>query len=339
MRLSRSHPGRRPRVAVTIGDPAGVGPEIALRLAAMPRLPAIPLLVGDADVLRQCAAALRLACPATVLPARRVLAEGVPEELKRAAIVDCGTFEGAVVPGRVDARCGAAAYAYLMTAIRGARSGVFDALVTAPLNKAALHAAGVHEAGHAEILARATRSRHTAMMLWSESLACAFVTCHMAMRDVAAALTIEREVRTTGLLHAALTRILGRPPRLAMLALNTHAGEAGAFGREEIEILEPALARCRRRGWNVAGPLVPDAAFLKHMRSRYDGLICQYHDQGHIPFKMLCFDEGVNVTLGLPLVRTSVDHGTAFDIAWQGQARPASLRAAFNLAVRLLATR
>lgn len=337
MRRSRSQSTRRPRVAVTIGDPAGVGPEIALRLAATPRLPGVPLLVGDAAVLRQCAAALRLPLPALVLSAHRVLAEGLPADLNRAAIVDCGAFDGMVVPGRVDARCGAAAYAYLMTAIRGAQKGVFDALATAPLNKAALHAAGVREAGHAEILAHATRSRHTAMMLWSESLSCVFVTCHMAMRDVAGALTIEREVWTTGLLHAALTRVLGRPPRLAMLALNTHAGEAGAFGREEIKVLEPALTRCRRRGWEVAGPLVPDAAFLPHLRARYDGLICQYHDQGHIPFKMLAFDEGVNVTLGLPLVRTSVDHGTAFDIAWQGHARPDSLRAAFTLAVRLLA--
>ena len=330
---------RRPRVAVTIGDPAGVGPEIALRLAARRRLSGVPILVGDAAVLHACGARLGLRVPGTTFAAVDVLECGLPADLAGPAVVDCGAFEGRVVPGRVSARCGRAAYAYLATAIRGTQRGVFDAIATAPLNKAALHAAGIREAGHAEILARACGVPRVAMMLYSEALACVFVTCHVALAQVARHLTPERIVWATGLLHAALARLRSRPPRLGMLALNPHAGEAGAFGREEITTIAPAIAACRRRGWQVEGPLSPDAAFLPHVRVRFDGYVCQYHDQGHIPFKLLAFDEGVNVTLGLPLVRTSVDHGTAFDIAWQGQARDTSLAAALALAVRLAGSR
>jgi 4-hydroxythreonine-4-phosphate dehydrogenase len=198
-----------------------------------------------------------------------------------------------------------------------------------------MNRAGIPEVGHTEILAKATLSPNFALMLYSERIACSFVTCHQSLASVPGSLSSQRVVDVAQLTHEALLRIRGKAPRLGLLGLNPHAGEEGLFGREEIEILAPAVDEARRSGIFLSDPLPPDTAFMPGALEKFDGFVCLYHDQGGIPFKMLAFEEGVNITLGLPILRTSVDHGTAFDIAWNGKASAASLLSAIELAVRL----
>ncbi len=310
------------RIALTMGDPAGVGPELCVKVCSHPEVAALcdVVVVGNARVLS--AAAVLAGVP---VPSRILESAVVREDFPR---------------GRVDAECGRAAYDALMSAIGMCQSGEADAVVTAPLNKAALHAAGVPEPGHTEILARATGSPRHALMLYSEKLACVFVTCHQSLASVPGNLSVSRVTEVVELAHAALKKLRGCAPRLALLALNPHAGEEGLFGDEERLHLIPAVRIARARGFNLSDPLPPDTAFVPEALTRYDAHVCMYHDQGAIPFKALAFDEGVNVTLGLPIVRTSVDHGTAFDIAWKpgSPARADSLLAAIRLAVRLSAS-
>jgi 4-hydroxythreonine-4-phosphate dehydrogenase len=240
-----------------------------------------------------------------------------------------------VVPGQVQAACGGAAAAWIDAAIAGCRTGRWAAMVTCPIHKQALHAAGVPFPGHTELLAdRCGVAGGEAMMLYSETLAVALVTVHQSLLSVPASLQPARIARIGNQFAEALARLRGKRPRLAVLGFNPHAGECGMFGDEERAII-PAIAELLQLGWDVDGPLPPDTAFTAARRARYDGWLCMYHDQGLIPFKALAFDEGVNVTLGLPIVRTSVDHGTAFDIAWQGTATHASLVSAIALAARL----
>ncbi len=332
-----SESSSRPLMALTMGDPAGVGPELCLQAAADPEVTSIVrlLIVGDRTVLEQAGRRLDLPLPRDWLSADQALDPKTPNALPAVAGVDCGVIAGEVLPGRLSADCGRAAYRYLEVAIAGAMEGRFAAVVTAPLNKAALHLAGIHEDGHTGILRKKTGAPDAAMMLYSPRLVVAFATCHQSLRSVPESLTADRICRTAFLLREALLAIREREPRLAVTGLNPHAGEGGIFGREEIEVVAPAVERCRDRGWNVDGPLPPDAAFMTHNRERYDGYVALYHDQGHIPFKMISLHDGVNVTLGLPIVRTSVDHGTAFDIAWQGTAQATSLVCAIKLAAQL----
>jgi len=228
------------------------------------------------------------------------------------------------------------AYRSLMHGVEMAMSGAVEAIVTAPLNKAALNLAGIHENGHTEILAKATNSPSYALMLTSKRLTCAFVTCHQSLASVPGSLNTGRVLEVIGLLDEALLSMRGKQPRIGLLALNPHAGEDGLFGREEIEVLMPAVEAARKSGFQISDPIPPDTAFLPEALPRYDGYVCLYHDQGGIPFKMLSFEDGVNTTLGLPIIRTSVDHGTAFDIAWQGIASHSSMVAAVELAVQLV---
>ena len=314
------------RLAVTMGDPAGVGPEVCLMLLqraeeAMPA--ARPVIYGDRDLLRRVAdvAGLPMA----------------PEDGIRR--IDSLPDAGAVVVGQVDAACGRAAYDYLTAAIDDALAGAVDAIVTAPINKEALRAAGIPHPGHTEILTALTKSSRSCMLQVSEELTAAFVTCHCGYAEVPHLLTRERLREVIDLTHEALTKINNRPAKLIALGLNPHAGEGGLFGnREEETVIVPELEGARARGIDISGPLPPDTAFLPHRRRRTDAFICMYHDQGHIPLKALAFESAVNVTLGLPIVRTSVDHGTAFDIAWQGRADPGSMLAAARLALQLSAT-
>jgi 4-hydroxythreonine-4-phosphate dehydrogenase len=312
------------RLAITLGDPAGIGPELCLHLLAHPE--AIPgceaVVVGDATILRRVARALGRALP------------------ENAALIDRACFSEAeaeaVVPGRVSAACGGAALDYIDFAIAGTLAGDFDALVTAPINKEALRAAGIDFPGHTEILAHRTDAARSCMMQYSDEITCTFVTCHCGYADVPDLLTHDRLLDVIELTHDALSRIKGRPPLLVACGLNPHAGEHGLFGaREEETRIIPALEAARARGIDIRGPVPPDTAFIPSARRTTDCVVCMYHDQGHIPLKALAFDRAVNVTLGLPIIRTSVDHGTAFDIAWQGKANPGSLIEAVNLAVRL----
>ena len=322
----------RPIVAVTMGDAAGVGPELCLRLLANKALHggAVPLVIGDSDVLIRVARELQLPFDAPQL-------DQAPDTLGAPAIFDPpGTLAGnAVVPGRNQAICGRAAMRYIEEAVKGCLAGRFAALVTAPISKAALHSAGCDFPGHTEMLADLTRCTHYAMLLYSTRIACAFVTCHQPLRTVADTLTVERIVEVAQLAAASLRAIRGKNPRLAVLGLNPHAGEDGLFGDEEIRVIAPAVTQLKALGFQVEGPMPPDTAFTPAALGRIDCHIAMYHDQGSIPFKALSFDTGVNVTMGLPIVRTSPDHGTAFDIAWKGVASPDSLCSAYSLAVKL----
>lgn len=308
------------KIAITIGDPAGVGPELALRACADPAVAALcePVVVGSRALLARVAQRLALPLPA------RIDEPPVP-----------GFDPAAVEPGRIAAANGAAAAAWIDAAIAGCRAGRYAAMTTCPIHKQALHLAGVPFPGHTEMLAdRCGVSGGEAMMLYSARIAVALVTVHQSLLSVPAALTPERIVRIGRQFAESLRRLRGRPPRLAVLGFNPHAGEGGLFGDEERAIV-PAVYELLQLGIDAEGPLPPDTAFTPAKRERYDGWLCMYHDQALIPFKALAFDEGVNVTLGLPIVRTSVDHGTAFDIAWQGSASHASLIEAVALAARL----
>lgn len=326
----------RPVLGITMGDPAGVGPELCLRALREPAVLAkcVPVLFGDAVVLDQLRQAgfSEPGCPVLSL------AEwDAAQPREQPVVVDCAAIAPeSVQPGKVSAACGRAAFTYIDHAIRAALAGRIVGVVTAPINKEALHLAGIEYPGHTEIFTVKTGAKRTCMMLWSEATAVSMVTVHVGYADVPKHLSIERILDVIELTAEALSCLLGRQPRLAVCGLNPHAGEHGLFGqREEERFIEPAISEARKRGINVEGPLPPDAAFTPGMRKRFDGYVTLYHDQGHIPFKMLAFETGVNITLGLPIIRTSVDHGTAFDIAWKGVADPRSLFAAIDVATRL----
>jgi 4-hydroxythreonine-4-phosphate dehydrogenase len=325
------------RIAITMGDPAGVGPELCLRLLANPAAHAgcVPLVFGDAGILNRVAQQCGLPAPNRVVALPHFLAQ--PSELTTPTVVDfAGLNEDTLIPGQVSAVAGAAAFAYVEAAIHAALARQVDALCTAPLHKEALAAAGVRFPGHTEILAHFTHSERACMMLTAPEITCSLVTGHVGYHEVPGLLTPARILDTIELTAAALQRLRGRPPQLVICGLNPHAGEHGLFGTQEEErLILPAVAQARAQGIAIVGPLPPDTAFLPGRRRQTDAFVCMYHDQGLIPLKALAFDEAVNVTLGLPIVRTSVDHGTAFDIAWQGVASPTSLFAAVQLAARL----
>jgi len=308
-----------PVIAVTMGDPAGIGPEVALKALGHRPLwrQCRPVLIGWHGLLARVAKQLRLRLPATIIDTG--LPSGRPER---------------ITPGRVSPAAGRAAAAAIEEAISGCQDGRYAAMVTAPINKRAIHAAGIPFPGHTEWLAARCGCAGETMMLYDPSLAVALVTCHQSLSSVPASLSVARIVATALALEGALWGLRGHRPRLAVLGFNPHAGEGGLFGDEDA-LAGAAVRRLRQRGLTVDGPLPPDTAFTPASRARYDGFVCMYHDQALIPFKALCFDQGVNVTLGLPLIRTSVDHGTAFDIAWQGVAEHRSMISAILLAARL----
>jgi 4-hydroxythreonine-4-phosphate dehydrogenase len=237
--------------------------------------------------------------------------------------------------GKVSAEAGRAAYEYVCAAIDDAMAGRIRAIVTAPLNKASMHAGGVDYPGHTEILAERSGTTEFAMMLANRELRVLLVTIHMALADVFAHIDVESELRAIRLADAACRKMGIAQPRIAVAGLNPHAGENGKFGREDIDIIAPAVDSARREGVDASGPWPGDTIFMRARRGDFDIVVAQYHDQGLIPVKYLGVEEGVNVTVGLPFVRTSVDHGTAFDIAWQGIADPASLLAAFDMALAM----
>jgi 4-hydroxythreonine-4-phosphate dehydrogenase len=251
-------------------------------------------------------------------------------------VVDCGGLDSeSVVCGEVQAECGAAAYEYIQRAIEAAQSAKTCAVVTGPIHKEALQLAGVPFHGHTEMLAALTDTSDYCMMMASEEINVCLVTTHAAISEVSGQITEDRILRVIELASAAVREKGGGEPHLTVCGLNPHAGEHGIFGDEEDIIIRPAVERARLDGYNVEGPLPSDTAFVPSCRDRTDAYIVMYHDQGLIPFKMLAFDSGVNVTLGLPIVRTSVDHGTAFDIAWQGMASPTSMIEAVKMAAAL----
>ena len=322
-----------------MGDPAGVGPELCVRALSSPEILDLcrPVVFGQLDVLKRVSAAI-----AVPLPADLELWDGASVNTTSSpAVVNCPAQAAeTIVPGRVSAACGAAGFTFIKTAIESALTGYIAGVATAPINKESLRLADVPFPGHTEIFTALTGSKRTCMMLRSDVLTVSMVTTHIGYAEVPRRIATQRIVDVIELTAQALATMNGRAARLAICGLNPHAGEHGLFGnREEEEFVEPAVVQARAKGIAIKGPLPPDTAFTTASRKKYDGVVCLYHDQGHIPFKMLAFDDGVNLTLGLPIVRTSVDHGTAFDIAWQGVANPTSFYKAIEYAVRLGAAR
>ena len=320
-----------PKIAVTMGDPAGVGPEVCLRLLqdeAIARL-CTPIVFGSAAVLEQAAVQCCVAKPGKVVAGL--------SEADSPCVLDIGASGlDDFTTGAVNAATGRAAFTYIEDAINAALSGQIAAVTTAPINKVALHAADIPFPGHTEIFAAKTHAPRYCMLQYSSEVRAVFVTTHVGYAEVPGLLTKAAILDTIELGAQAMRRIRGGAPRIVVLGLNPHAGENGLFGREEQGAIIPAIESARKLGLNVEGPVPPDTAFLPAKRRETDLFVCMYHDQGHIPLKALCFDEAVNTTLGLPIVRTSVDHGTALDIAGLGQANPSSLFEAVKLALKFL---
>ncbi|MFH0962923.1 MAG: 4-hydroxythreonine-4-phosphate dehydrogenase PdxA [Planctomycetota bacterium] len=326
-----------PVIALTMGDPAGIGPEIVAAVLAdpVPFPRARLLVVGSEPVFRR---AEQLRHYPQDLP--RVAGEdvaGCPAQLMFLHVEEPEIEARRIPRGGPDPLCGKAALAYLSCACDLVCAGAVQGLVTAPMSKEAVNLAGVDFSGHTEYLARRLAVSSFAMLQHSPELAVAFVTTHVPLREVLPRITADRILEVARLTDSFLSRLEAPRRRLAVCGLNPHAGEGGFMGTEEVKIIGPAVESARRAGIDIEGPFPPDTMFMESMRPRYDAAIAMYHDQGHIPFKMLAFDHGVNVTLGLPVVRTSPDHGTAFDIAWTGRASTTSLRAALELSARLLA--
>jgi 4-hydroxythreonine-4-phosphate dehydrogenase len=323
-----------PRIAITTGDPAGVGPEICLKILTDQRVldVCVPVLLGDRALLERVGKKLGLAVPSQVIGLKDSLTE-----LDRPTLIDFAQSSlSEIEPGRVAAPCGAAAFEYIEHSIRLALQGDVAAVVTAPINKEALHQAGIDYPGHTEIFFEKSGADRYCMMLTAEKITAALVTTHVGYDEVPKLLSIEKILETITLAADAMHRLRGKTPKLTVCGLNPHAGEHGLFGHgEEEKLIGPAIELARQQGIDIEGPLPPDTAFLPGRLTTTDAHICMYHDQGLIPLKMLAFDTAVNVTLGLPIVRTSPDHGTAMDIAMTGKANPESLVQAVLTAVRL----
>ncbi len=286
----------KPRIALTVGDPAGIGPEIAGKAAA------------DRRVLDVCEPVIY----------------GPPPEAR-------------FPPGELSAAAGRAAYDAIVAAVRDAQQGIVGGIATAPVNKLAFAHAGLPWKGHTDLLGHLTGSPQVAMMFWSEPLKVVLATVHIPLLDVSRVLTRDLLDSVVDLTARELPRFGMRQPRLALAGINPHAGEDGLLGSEEQTVLIPAVAAAQSRGVDIRGPFPGDTVFVRASRGEFDAVIACYHDQGLIPVKLLAFGEAVNVTLGLPIVRTSVDHGTAFDIAGRNVADPSSMVAAVLLAARLAA--
>lgn len=317
-------------LGITMGDAAGIGPEIVLKCFVQGTQ--APMVVyGNARKLADAAHLLDIDITIRSHPDIQHAAH----ESGVLCVVDPAADVGEVPWGQVDPRAGRAAYDYVCAAIDDALLGRVRAIVTAPLNKASMHAAGIDYPGHTEILAERTQTADFAMMLANDELRVLLVTIHQALADVPAAITPAAEFRAIKLAHQACRRMGIAAPRVAVAGLNPHAGEAGKFGREEIDVIQPAIEAARAEGIDASGPWPGDTVFMRARQGEFDIVVAQYHDQGLIPVKYLGLNQGVNVTVGLPFVRTSVDHGTAFDIAGRGRADHASLMAAIELACRM----
>ena len=317
-----------------MGDPAGIGPEIclhAMHSSAVRKL-CIPVLFGDVRVLQRVSKK-----PALDLPILHAADLSQVAQINEPLIIDCDAIDAwKIQPGKVSAVCGRAGYIYIERAIGAALAGKIDGVVTAPIHKESLNLSGVKFPGHTEIFTALTGAKRSCMMLYSDKITVSMVTTHIGYHEVPGKLSVERVRNVIELTAATMKQLLGREPRIGVCGLNPHAGEHGLFGkREEEKFVVPAVKLARKKKLDVTGPLVPDAVFTTGQRKKYDAIVTLYHDQGHIPFKMLAFDTGVNITLGLPIIRTSVDHGTAFDIAWQGKADATSLISAIQVATGL----
>ncbi len=319
-----------PLIAVTMGDPAGIGPEIIAKSFAQTNFHAENriIVLGDVAILERAAKLLDLPLRVNAIQEPED-ATFEPGSMDVQAVTDLGED----LPfGKLDARAGDAAFRYVERAIELASAGRVDAIATAPLNKEALHLAGHKYPGHTEILAELTGTKNYAMMLVTDELNVIHVSTHVSLREAIDRAQPERELAVIRLAHESLRKLGVENPKVAVAGINPHAGENGLFGSEDAERIAPAVAAAVEEGIDASGPHSPDTVMMRARTGAFDIVVVQYHDQGHIPIKLMGFDTGVNVTVGLPFFRTSVDHGTAFDIAGTGKADPTSLHAALALA-------
>lgn len=318
-------------IAITMGDACGIGPEIIAKLFADSVSLPPTLVLGDEGILQR--AIQLLALPLTV----RVI--DAPEDFQFIAstinVISLSRLPKDLPLGQLDVQAGKAAFDYIRTGIDLALQKRIRAMVTAPINKEALRLAGYHYPGHTEILADFSGTKDFAMMLMNDDLRVILVTIHVSLREAIKQVTLESELRTIHLAHQAMKQLGVERPRIAVAGLNPHGGEHGLFGSEDEEIIWPAIQQAQAEGIDVSGPWPGDTVFMNARKGQFDIVVAQYHDQGLIPVKYLGVDEGVNITVGLPFVRTSVDHGTAFDIAGTGKASHASLRVAVEQAAML----
>jgi 4-hydroxythreonine-4-phosphate dehydrogenase len=322
---------RIPRLIVTSGEPAGIGPDLCLAIAAR-EWPCDVVVAADIELLQQRAQQLRLSIrllpyvSSTVVPAHQ------PGTLRVLHVPTAATVE----PGKLNVANARYVLHLLDAAAQGCLTGEFDAMVTAPVQKSVINDAGVPFSGHTEYLAERTGGSHPVMMLATDKLRVALVTTHLPLLEVSAAITEETLTRVIRILdHDLRTRFDIAQPRLLVLGLNPHAGESGHLGREEIEVIEPTLQRLRAEGLRLIGPAPADTAFTPHMLDQADAVLAMFHDQGLPVIKYAGFGDCVNITLGLPIVRTSVDHGTALTLAGSGKADPSSLVAAMQIALQM----
>jgi 4-hydroxythreonine-4-phosphate dehydrogenase len=334
-----SHSGPRyrrslPRIAITMGDPAGIGPEIVLKAVAEEDIQkvCIPVVVGDAQLLAHTARTLDLQSGYDIVRA----GEPIPEQLSEPIIFHLDNINGVIEPGVESGAAGKAAGGYIEAAVELCAAGSVDAIATAPINKRSLFLGGYSFPGHTEFLAHLSGSEEYAMAFVAANLRIVLISTHLPLSEAIRLVKRDRIIRTVNLTNRELKRWGIERPRLAVAALNPHGAEGGLFGMEESSEIAPAVEACRTIDEiNVAGPYSADTVFLRASRGEFDAVIACYHDQAMIPVKCLSFGEAVNVTLGLPFIRTSVDHGTAFDIAGKGIAEHSSLVAAIKLAAEL----
>lgn len=323
-----------PRVAVTLGDPAGVGPEIIAKTFAEPDFTEKnqAVVVGDEAILERAINLLDLTLNLNVIsrPDKGNFVPGVVDLIPASDLHDDLPF------GELDERAGAAAFEYVKRATELALEDEVQAVCTAPLNKEAMHLGGYKYPGHTEILAELTDTKDYAMMLVAEDLRVIHVSTHVSLQEAIERVQPERELAVIHLARDALLKLGISEPKIAVAGVNPHAGENGLFGDEDAERIRPAVERAVEEGIEASGPWAADTIFSRAKNGEFDMVVVQYHDQGHVPIKLLGFESGVNVTVGLPFFRTSVDHGTAFDIAGTGKADHTSLEAALDLA-RVLA--
>ena len=334
--------GRAGLIGITMGCPVGIGPEIILRLMTKKKDSGrfLPIIVGDFDLLNRCAKELQV--PIEIIRWQ----PGDPVNVEKLQVIEPEAGDGYSLQaeslhwGEPDKETGQAAALYIARAVQLINQGVLDAMVTCPISKYAMQLAGYKFPGHTEMLASLCNSKNYGMMMAGKKLKVSLVTIHTPFAKVPAQLSQDEIIRVICLTGETLVRDFGiSRPRIAVAGLNPHGGEAGLFGEEERQVIEPAVSSAFSKKWHIGGPFPPDTVFKKVMDNDYDAVVAMYHDQGLIPFKLVHFEDGVNLTMGLPIIRTSVDHGTAYDIAGKGLASASSLEASFVMAAEIIANR
>jgi len=328
-----------PIIGITMGDPSGIGPEIILKALADKSIHSLcrPVFFGDPETLSSTILSSRQEMSLNII-SNPVEAKSIPGKIDLIAI--SRLKRNAILPGKPTVEGAKAMVEYIFQAVEMTQKGQLEAIVTCPINKSLMHQAGHHYEGHTQLISHLTNTDEYVMMLAGERLRVALVTIHCPLKEVPSVLDVEMVYKTIIITAKALRVDFGfDKPRLAVAGLNPHSGESGLFGSEEEEIIRPAVIKAQNDGCQVVGPLPPDTVFHKAASGQFEAVVAMYHDQGLIPLKLLHFSDAVNITLGLPIIRTSVDHGTAYDIAGTGQADASSLKAAIKMAAMMVKNR